>query len=262
MMRSLSIGASGMYAQQMNVEVISNNIANMSTTGYKRQRPEFQDMLYQNLRRPGASSSSTGTVLPSGLQLGTGVRLDTISRIHSQGSMDITDNQLDMAINGDGFFQILMPDGTIAYTRDGTFGVNGEGLVVTREGYQLNPGITVPQDATAVSINASGEVFVKIEGQVDEQNLGQINTARFINPAGLEATGRNLYRETFASGNPIEGIPGQDGYGAIQQGQLELSNVNIVNEMTKMITAQRAYEMNSKVISASDEMLGTVSNLR
>lgn len=261
-MRSLSIGASGMYAQQMNVEVISNNIANMSTTGYKRQRPEFQDMLYQNLRRPGATSSSTGTILPSGLQLGTGVRLDAISRIHSQGSMDITDNQLDIAINGDGFFQIQMPDGTTSYTRDGTFGVNGDGLLVTKEGYQVNPGITIPQDATQVSINANGEIFVKIDGQVDEQNLGQMNIARFINPAGLEATGRNLYRQTTASGNPIEGIPGQDGYGALQQGSLELSNVNIVNEMTKMITAQRAYEMNSKVISASDEMLGTISNLR
>ena len=261
-MRSLNIGASGMYAQQMNVEVISNNIANMSTTGYKRQRPEFQDMLYQNLKRPGATSSSTGTILPSGLQLGTGVRLDAISRIHSQGSMDITDNQLDIAINGDGFFQIEMPDGTIAYTRDGTFGVNGDGLLVTKEGYQVNPGLTIPQDATQVSVNANGEIFVKIDGQIDEQNLGQMNIARFINPAGLEATGRNLYKETTASGNPIEGIPGQDGYGALQQGALELSNVNIVNEMTKMITAQRAYEMNSKVISASDEMLGTISNMR
>lgn len=261
-MRSLNIGASGMYAQQMNVEVISNNIANMSTTGYKRQRPEFQDMLYQNLRRPGAMSSMTGTMLPSGLQLGTGVRLDAISRIHSQGSMDITDNQLDIAINGDGFFQIEMPDGTINYTRDGTFGVNGDGLIVTKEGYQLNPGLTIPQDTTAISINANGEVFIKVNGQVEEQNLGQINIARFINPAGLEAVGRNLYRETIASGNPIEGIPDQDGYGSLTQGALELSNVNIVSEMTKMITAQRAYEMNSKVISTSDDMLGTISNMR
>lgn len=261
-MRSLSIGASGMYAQQMNVEVISNNIANMNTTGYKRQRPEFQDLLYQNLRRPGSTSSDTGTITPSGLQLGTGVKLDTVSRIHSQGSFDITDNQLDLAINGDGFFQILMPDGSTSYTRDGTLGVNGDGLLVTKEGYQVNPGVTIPQDATQISINANGEIFVKIDGQVDEQNLGQINIARFINPAGMESIGRNMYLETAASGNPIEGIPGQDGYGSIEQGSLELSNVNIVNEMTKMITAQRAYEMNSKVISTSDEMLGTISNMR
>jgi flagellar basal-body rod protein FlgG len=261
-MRSLDIGASGMYAQQMNVDVISNNIANMNTTGYKRQRPEFQDLLYQNIKRPGSSSSDIGTILPSGLQLGTGVKLDAISRIHSQGSMDITDNQLDVAINGDGFFQIQLPDGTLAYTRDGTFGVNGDGLIVTKEGYQLNPGITIPEDATKININANGEIFVKIDGQVDEQNLGQINIARFINPSGLEATGGNLYRETVASGNPVEGIPAQQGFGALEQGALELSNVNIVNEMTKMISAQRAYEMNSKVISTSDEMLGTISNMR
>lgn len=261
-MRSLSIGATGMYAQQMNVETISNNIANMSTTGYKRQRPEFQDLLYQNLKRPGASSSDTNTVLPSGLQLGSGVRLDAISRIHSQGSMDITDNQLDLAINGDGFFQIQMPDGQIAYTRDGTFGVNGDGLIVTKEGYQLNPGLTVPQDATKITVNANGEVWVKIDGQTDEQNLGQINTARFINPAGMEAIGKNLLLQTAASGTPNEGIPSENGFGSLEQGALELSNVNIVNEMTKMISAQRAYEMNSKVIKTSDDMLGTISNLR
>lgn len=261
-MRSLSIGSTGMYAQQMNVEVISNNIANMSTTGYKRQRPEFQDLLYQNIRRPGSITSDTGTMLPSGLQLGAGVRLDSVSRIHSQGAMDITDNQLDVAINGDGFFQIEMPDGTISYTRDGTFGVNGDGLIVTKEGYQVNPGFTVPADATKVTINENGEVWVKIDGQIDEQNLGQLTTVRFINPSGLEAIGRNMYLETTASGDPVEGIPSEEGFGSIQQGALELSNVNIVTEMTRMITAQRAYEMNSKVISTSDEMLGTISNMR
>lgn len=261
-MRSLSIGATGMYAQQMNVETISNNIANMNTTGYKRQRPEFQDLLYQNLKRPGASSSDNNTILPSGLQLGSGVRLDAISRIHSQGAMDVTDNQLDLAINGDGFFQIQMPDGTTSYTRDGTFGVNGDGLLVTKEGYQVNPGLTIPVDATKVTVNANGEVWVKIDGQTQEQNLGQIQTARFINPAGLEAIGKNMYLETAASGNANEGIPSENGFGSIEQGTLELSNVNIVNEMTKMITAQRAYEMNSKVIQTSDDMLGTISNLR
>ncbi len=261
-MRALSIGATGMYAQQMNVETISNNIANMNTTGYKRQRPEFQDLLYQNLKRPGASSSDSNTVLPSGLQLGSGVRLDAVSRIHGQGAMDITDNQLDLAVNGDGFFQIQMPDGTIAYTRDGTFGVNGDGLMVTKEGYQVNPGLTIPQDATKVTVNANGAVWVKIDGQTAEQNIGQLNTVRFVNPSGLEAIGKNMYLQTDASGTPNEGIPSEDGFGAIEQGALELSNVNIVNEMTKMITAQRAYEMNSKVIQTSDEMLGTISNMR
>lgn len=261
-MRSLSIGATGMYAQQMNVEVISNNIANMSTTGYKRQRPEFQDLLYQNIRRPGAISSTAGNVMPSGLQLGAGVKLDAISRIHTQGAMDITDNELDIAINGEGFFQIEMPDGTVAYSRDGTFGVNGDGEIVTKEGYLLQPGLTIPQDTVKITVNTNGEVWVKIDGQVDEQNLGQINLTRFINPAGLESIGRNMYLETTASGDPLEGIPGEEGYGGLKQGVLELSNVNIVNEITKMITAQRAYEMNSKVISTSDEMLGTISNLR
>lgn len=261
-MRSLSIGATGMYAQQMNVEVISNNIANMSTTGYKRQRPEFQDLLYQNLRRPGASSSNTGTVLPSGLQLGSGVKLDSVARIHSQGAMDVTDNQLDIAINGDGFFQVQMADGTVAYTRDGGFQVNGDGLLVTKEGYQLNPGITIPQDATQVTINAAGEIWVKVGTQTDETNLGQLNLAKFINPAGLEAMGKNLYRQTVASGTPTEGVPSSEGFGQLEQGVLELSNVNIVNEITKMISAQRAYEMNSKAIQTSDEMLGTISNMR
>jgi flagellar basal-body rod protein FlgG len=261
-MRSLSIGSTGMYAQQMNVEVISNNIANMSTTGYKRQRPEFQDLLYQNLRRPGATSSDTGTIMPSGLQLGAGVKLDNISRMHSQGALDVTDNQLDMAINGDGFFQVLLPDGQTAYTRDGTFGVNQDGLIVSKEGYQLQPGITVPQDTTKININASGEVWVKIDGQIDEQNLGQLNTVKFINPSGLDAIGKNMYLETAASGDPLEGIPNQEGFGSIEQGTLELSNVNIVSEITRMITAQRAYEMNSKVIQTSDEMLGTITNMR
>lgn len=261
-MRSLSIGSTGMYAQQMNVETISNNIANMSTTGYKRQRPEFQDLLYQNLRRPGATSSDAGTIMPSGLQLGSGVKLDSISRIHSQGVLDITDNQLDVAVNGDGFFEVQLPDGTIAYTRDGTFGTNGDGMIVTKEGYQVNPGITVPQNATKITINPSGEVFVKIDGQIEEQSLGQMTLSRFINPNGLDAIGKNLYLETRASGNPLQGTPGTEGFGSLQQGALELSNVNIVNEITKMITAQRAYEMNSKAIQTSDEMMGTISNLR
>jgi flagellar basal-body rod protein FlgG len=261
-MRSLSIGSTGMYAQQMNVDTISNNIANMSTSGYKRQRPEFQDLLYQNIRRPGATSADTGTILPSGLQLGSGVRLDTISRIHTQGALDITDNELDLAINGEGFFQIQNPDGTTSYTRDGGFQVNADGIIVTKEGYQLNPGITIPQNAIDVTVNNNGEVWVKVDGTIEPQNVGQINIVKFVNTSGLEAIGKNLYLETPASGTPIEGIPGNEGFGGMTQGALELSNVNIVNEMTKMITAQRAYEMNSKVIKTSDDMLGVLSNLR
>jgi flagellar basal-body rod protein FlgG len=261
-MRSLSIGSTGMYAQQMNVDTISNNIANMTTAGFKRQRPEFQDLLYQNIRRPGISSTDNNTILPAGFQLGSGVRLDAVSRIHTQGAMDITDNELDIAINGEGFFQVQMPDGTVSYTRDGGFQVNGDGIVVTKEGFQVNPGLTIPQNAIDITINNSGEVWVKLDGQIQPQNVGQLNTAKFINPAGLEAIGKNLFLETPASGTPIEGIPGIDGFGGLLQGTLELSNVNIVNEITKMISAQRAYEMNSKTIKTSDEMLGVISNLR
>lgn len=261
-MRALSIGSSGMYAQQMNVEVIANNIANIGTSGYKRQRAEFQDLIYQNLRQPGAQSSDTGTLLPSGLQLGSGVKLDAVTRMHSQGPLDITDNKLDMAINGNGYFQIQMPSGEIAYTRAGTFQLNQDGLIVTSEGYQLNPGITIPPDTTEIAINNSGEVWVKVGGQQDLQNVGQIEIARFANDAGLDIRGDNLYLQSPASGNPITGIANTENFGAIQQGALELSNVNIVSEITKMITAQRAYEMNSKVIQGADDMMGTLTNLR
>lgn len=261
-MRSLSIGSTGMYAQQMNVEVIANNIANISTSGYKQQRAEFQDLMYQNLRQAGAQSSQSGTVLPSGLQLGSGVKLDAITRMHTQGALDVTDNELDLAINGNGYFQIQMPNGQIGYTRAGTFQINQDGLVVTSEGYQLNPGITVPPDTTDITINQSGEVWVKVGGQTDLQSAGQIDIARFPNDAGLEAKGDNIFLATEASGPAVTGIAGEENFGVIQQGTLELSNVNIVSEITKMITAQRAYEMNSKVIQASDDMMGTLTNMR
>jgi flagellar basal-body rod protein FlgG len=261
-MRAMSIGSTGMYAQQSNVEVIANNIANIGTTGYKRQRAEFQDLLYQSLRQPGAQSSQTGTILPTGMQLGSGVKMDAISRVHTQGTLDVTDNTLDLAINGDGYFQIELPTGELAYTRDGTLEKNQDGLLVTKEGYQVNPGITIPQNAEEISINRNGEVWVKISGQQDLQNIGQIELARFANDAGLDIRGGNIYMATTASGNPITGIAGQDSFGSIEQGALEISNVNIVNEITKMITAQRAYEMNSKVIQSSDEMMSTLTNLR
>jgi flagellar basal-body rod protein FlgG len=261
-MRSLSVGSTGMYAQQMNVEVIANNIANMGTSGYKRQRAEFQDLMYQNLRLPGAQSSSNGNILPSGLQIGSGVKLDSVSRQHTQGAMDITDNSLDLAINGNGYFQVTLPSGEIAYTRAGVMQLNQDGLLVTTEGNQINPGITIPADTTDITINRNGEVWVKLGGQLDLQNVGQIEVARFPNEGGLEAKGDNLFMETPASGAPVTGIPGEENFGAIQQGALELSNVNIVSEITRMITAQRAYEMNSKVIQSSDDMMGTLTNLR
>ncbi len=261
-MRSLAIGSTGMYAQQMNVEVIANNIANINTTGYKRQRAEFQDLMYQNLREPGAQSSQSGTNLPTGMQLGSGVKLDAITRMHTQGSLDITDNKLDMAINGSGYFQIQMPTGDTAYTRNGTFQLNQDGQIVTSEGYQLIPGITIPTDAAEVSINKNGGVFIKVQGQQDLQNVGQIELARFANDAGLDIRGDNLFLASTASGSAITGIAGEDSFGSIEQGALETSNVNVVNEITKMISAQRAYEMNSKVIQSSDDMMGTLTNLR
>ncbi len=261
-MRSLNIAATGMMAQQRNVEVVSNNLANMNTTGYMRRRTEFHDLLYQNLRRVGSTSSDSGTVVPSGVQLGLGVKLAAVYRIHEQGNLTATDNTFDMAVQGKGFFQVLKPGGEIAYTRDGTFQLNGDGLIVTHDGFQLQPGITVPRNAIDVTINASGEVLATIEGQVNLQNVGQIQTASFANEAGLQAEGSNLYSETPASGQAVTGAPASVGFGSILQGFLETSNVNAVEEISNLISAQRAYEMNSKVIKTSDEMMGSVANLR
>ncbi|MCF8496359.1 MAG: flagellar basal-body rod protein FlgG [Alphaproteobacteria bacterium] len=261
-MRSLDIGATGMLAQQMNVDVISNNIANMTTTGYKRQRAAFQDLIYQNLDRPGSTSSDSGTVVPSGIQLGLGVRTGSVTREHAQGAIKITENPLDLAITGEGYFQIQLPSGETAYTRDGTFRVNENGEIVTVQGYAVEPGITIPADATTIDINGEGQVLVKVSGQIASQNVGQLQIAGFINPAGLEAIGDNLFLETDASGSATTGNPGQDEFGALRQGALEQSNVNVVEEITNLISAQRSYEMNSNVISTSDEMLQTVSQLR
>lgn len=261
-MRSLDIGATGMLAQQMNVDVISNNIANMTTTGYKRQRVDFKDLIYQNIDRPGAQSSDVGTILPSGLQLGLGVQISSVYRIHEQGAMQITENPLDLAINGDGFFQIQMPDGETAYSRSGVFQLNENGELVTTEGFLIEPSIVVPTDATAVEVNQSGEVFVSQDGVVNMTNVGQIQLANFVNPAGLEAVGDNLFIETEASGAATTGNPGEENFGSIRQGAIENSNVNIVEEITDLISAQRAYEMNSTVIRTSDEMLQEVGQLR
>lgn len=261
-MRSLHVAATGMLAQQTNVEVISNNIANLSTTGFKRRRAEFQDLIYQNLRRSGSQSADTGTVLPQGAQLGLGVRTAAIYRIPEQGNLQQTENRFDLAIRGNGYFQVLLPNGETAYTRDGTFGLSPEGVIVTAEGFTVQPGITIPANATDVTINASGEVFAKLDGQVQPQNVGQIQLAVFANEGGLEAMGDNLFLATPASGQPQQAAPGQPGYGQVLQGFVETSNVNVVQEITALITAQRAYEMNSKVITASDEMLQTLTRLR
>lgn len=261
-MRSLNIAATGMLAQQQNVEVISNNIANMNTTGFQRRRTEFHDLLYQNLRRVGAVSSDTGTIIPTGVQLGLGVKLAAVYRIHEQGNLMPTDNTFDLAVQGNGYFMITLPSGETAYTRDGTFQLNPDGTVVTHDGYTVQPGLTVPTDAVDVTVNASGEVLVKLEGQVNTQNIGQLQLSIFPNEAGLQAMGDNYLLETAASGAPATGNPGAAGYGTLLQGFLETSNVNPVSEISNLISAQRAYEMNSKVITTSDEMMRTISNLR
>lgn len=254
-MRSLDIAATGMQAQQLYVDVTSQNLANINTTAYKLQRPEFEDLLYQNLRAPGSNSSDNGTIVPSGIQVGLGVRTSSIDRNTTQGTLQNTNAPLDMAIQGRGFFQITLPSGELAYTRAGGFQISPDGILVTADGFQLTPTITVPQNATGISIDQSGEVQATIPNQVAPQVLGQLQTVTFINDAGLQATGNNLFTETAASGAPVIGTPGLDGFGTILQGFLESSNVNPVTELTNLIKAQRVYEMNSKVISKSDEML-------
>jgi len=261
-MRALDIAATGMQAQQTNVEVISNNLANMTTTGFKRQRAEFQDLIYQNLRRVGSNSSDSGSIVPSGAQVGLGVKTAAIYRIDEQGNLQQTSNTLDLAIQGNGFFQVTLPDGETAYTRDGTFGLAPDGTIVTADGYTVVPGVQVPTNATAVTINTSGQVQATIAGQTAPQTLGQLQLAAFPNDAGLAAQGDNMYLQTAASGQPVTGNPASTGYGTVMQGFIETSNVNVVTEITNLITAQRAYEMNSRVISSSDDMLSTLTNLR
>jgi flagellar basal-body rod protein FlgG len=261
-MRALSIGATGMAAQQMNIEVIANNIANLSTTGFKESRVEFQDLLYQNMRSVGSASSDTGTILPSGLQVGLGVRPAATYRIGSQGSLTTTNNPLDLAINGQGFFQVQLPDGSLAYTRAGSLQLNSTGQIVTADGYNILPSITVPSTATAITVNQSGQVLASIAGQTNQQTLGQLQLANFINPAGLDAIGNNLLKETQASGTPITGNPQTISFGSLVQGSLEQSNVDVVTEVTNLISAQRAYEMNSKVINTADQMLNTTNQMK
>ena len=261
-MSSLNIAGTGMLAQQLNVEVIANNIANMSTTAFKRQRAVFQDLLYQNLLRVGTQTSDSGTVEPSGVQIGVGVNAGAVYRITEQGNLENTGNNYDLAIQGKGYFRLTMPDGTNGYTRAGTFQVSGSGEIVSQDGFTVSPGLTVPADAIDVTINQSGEVIAIISGSPTPTTVGQLDLVTFANEAGLEAIGDNLLIETAASGLPSVGIPGVGGVGTIRQGFLETSNVNPVSEITSLITAQRAYEMNSRVITASDEMLRTIANLR
>lgn len=261
-MRSLSIASTGMLAQQQNVEVISNNIANMNTTAYMRRRTEFHDLIYQNLRRVGSTSSDAGTIVPSGVQLGLGVKLAAVYRIHEQGNLTSTDNTFDLAIQGKGFFRVQLPDGSTAYSRDGSFQLSPTGQIVTHDGNPVIPNITVNPNAIDVTINNTGEVLVKLQGQVAPTNAGTITLATFPNDAGLEAVGNNLYLETPASGNATVANPGAQGYGTLLQGFLETSNVNAVSEVSELISAQRAYEMNSKVIKTSDEMMGTLNQMR
>jgi len=258
-MRALAIAATGMNAQQLNVEVIANNISNVNTTAFKGARAEFTDLLYQTERSQAIPNQAGSSPIPEGAMLGLGVRTAAIRNLHRQGSLTNTSNQFDLALNGRGWFQVNAPSGEIVYTRAGSFNKNGDGQLVTLDGYTLNPPIIIPPNTLDVTINESGEVFAKIDGQAQPQNLGQLTLANFANDAGLEPIGSNYYRETLASGAPAVGIPSDPGFGKIHQGYLEASNVDPIKEITNLISAQRAFEMNSKVIQAADDMAGTVS---
>jgi flagellar basal-body rod protein FlgG len=250
-----------MQAQTLNIDIISNNLANVGTSGFKKSRADFQDLLYQTLRSPGVSSSAD-TQVPTGIQVGHGVRPAATQKMFSQGEFKHTQNQLDMAIEGHGFFQIIQPNGETAYTRAGTFKLDSDGRVVTSDGFPMEPEITVPADALAISIGTDGTVSVMLPGENQPSEIGNIELANFTNPAGLNSIGRNLYMPTASSGDATAGTPGEDGYGTIAQGYLEMSNVSVVDEMVNMIVAQRAYETNSKTIQASDEMLQAATNLK
>jgi len=256
--RALWVAKTGLDAQQTRMAVIANNLANVNTTGFKKDRAMFDDLMYQNIRQVGAQATQN-TQIPTGLQLGTGVRIVSTEKIHTQGNVQQTGNSLDVAINGRGFLQILTPNGDINYTRDGSFKLDSTGQLVTSSGMTVNPAITVPQNALSITIGNDGTVSALLPGNPTPQQLGQLETANFINPTGLEAIGDNLYIESAASGPPIVGIPGQAEFGSLNQGSLETSNVNVVEELVNMIEAQRAYEMNSKAISTTDQMLSFIT---
>ncbi len=261
MIRALWTAATGMRAQQLNIDVISHNLANVNTVGFKRTRADFQDLIYQTLRPPGADSTST-TKIPTGIQVGLGVKVAALEKIFAQGSFKQTGNPLDLAIEGKGFFKVELPNGDIAYTRAGAFKLDDQGRIVTSDGYPLDPVITIPPDAIDISIGEDGTVSVLQPGNTTYTQVGQITIVDFPNPAGLRAIGRNLFRETDSSGAPIEGTPGEDQFGTIVQGYIETSNVDVVEEMVNLIVAQRAYEANSKAIQTGDDMLRIANNLR
>lgn len=260
-MRALQTAATGMLAQEMNVQVISNNVANMRTTGFKRQRVNFQDLLYETQRRPGTPTSDQNNQIPAGVTIGSGVKTVSTPRLMNQGNISPTEKPYDMAVRGEGFFRIALPDGRTAYTRDGTFDLDSQGRLVTSEGNLVDPAVTVPNNATSVSINASGVVTALTPGNATPQQLGQITLTRFVNKTGLESIGDNLYLETAGSGPAVDGTPGSEGFGNIQQGYVEESNVNAVTEISSLIAAQRAYELNSRVVTASDQMLNAAAQI-
>ncbi|MEO0999212.1 MAG: flagellar basal-body rod protein FlgG [Pseudomonadota bacterium] len=261
-MKALDIAATGMQAQQTRVEVISNNLANMSTTAYNARRAEFADLHYQQITRPGTVNAATGDMLPAGVQLGLGVRTAAVAMAPQQGALQSTGGDLDLAIDGAGYIEVTLPSGVAAYTRDGALKRTGEGLIVTSDGFPVVPEITIPPETRAITVNAEGEVYAFFDDQVEAQLLGQIPLVTFSNQKGLEAIGSNLYRETAASGDPSSGLPGQDGRGTFRQGYLEESSVDAVREITELIEAQRGYELNAKVITAADQMLGATTQIR
>ncbi|MHA3978329.1 flagellar basal-body rod protein FlgG [Halovulum sp. GXIMD14794] len=261
-MRALDIAATGMDAQQMRVEIISNNLANMSTTAYNARRADFADLHYQQVAAAGTINAADGTTLPTGVQLGLGVRVAAVSMDIGQGALQATGGELDLAIEGDGYLEVALPNGASAYTRDGALKRSGEGVIVTSSGYETIPPITIPEDARAVTINPDGEVYASFSDEVEPQLLGTLELASFVNQKGLEAIGDNLYLETPASGQPLIGAPGEDGRGTLRQGYLEASSVDAVREISDLISAQRGYELNAKVITAADQMLGATTQIR
>ncbi|MBN9304015.1 MAG: flagellar basal-body rod protein FlgG [Devosia sp. 67-54] len=261
-MKALYIASTGMAAQERNVEIISNNIANMRTTGFKRQRAEFQDLLYQQYARAGASTSDSGTTAPVGIEVGSGVKTAATPRVMSQGTVNPTEKDLDLAVSGEGYFAIQLPDGRTGYTRDGSFDRSPNGLLVNVDGYQVQPGITIPDNANSISISADGIVQAYVGTSTTPTQLGQLQLYRFVNPSGLESVGDNNFVETAASGAAQAGTPNSDGMGHLMQGYLEQANVNPVTEIADLIAAQRAYEMNARVITGADEMLSSVSQMR
>lgn len=261
-MKALQIAATGMSAQQMRVDVVSNNLANMSTTGYNARRADFADLHYQQLARPGTIAAQDGTMLPTGVQMGLGVRPAAVSVVLAQGTLTATGGDLDVAVEGKGYIEVTLPSGASAYTRDGALKRTGDGLIVTSDGHPVAPGITIPADARSISINANGEVYAYFARQVEPQNLGQMTLVGFTNEKGLEAMGSNLFLESPASGPPLVGVAGEDGLGLLRQGYLEESSVDAVREVTELIKAQRGYELNAKVITAADQMLSATTQVR